>query len=42
MRGPTAKVLVANLTNDGFRALDLGHLAKNYDLHKKDIDIKHI
>lgn len=33
MRGPTAKVLVTDLTNNGFRALDLWHLAKNYDFN---------
>lgn len=35
MCGPTANVLVADLTKSGFRALDLGHLAKSYDWHKK-------
>lgn len=39
MCGPTSKVLVADLTKDGFRALDLGHLAKVYDWRKKGIDI---
>lgn len=39
MCGPTSKVLVADLTKDGFRALDLGHLAKDYDWYYKGIDI---
>ena len=39
MCGPTAKVLVADLTKAGYRALDLGHLAKSYDWHKKGIDM---
>lgn len=38
MCGPTANVLVADLTKAGYRALDLGHLAKSYDWHKKGID----
>lgn len=39
MCGPSANVLVADLTKDGFRALDLGHLAKHYDWHKRGIDM---
>lgn len=39
MCGPTANVLVADLTEYGYRALDLGHLAKSYDWHKRDIDM---
>lgn len=39
MCGPTANVLVADLTKAGYRALDLGHLAKSYDWHKKSIDM---
>lgn len=39
MCGPTANVLVADLTKAGYRALDLGHLAKSYDWHKKGIDM---
>ena len=40
MCGPTANVLVADLTKSGFRALDLGHLAKSYDWHKRGIDME--
>lgn len=39
MCGPTAKVLVVDLTDMGFRALDLGHLAKDYDWYYKGVDI---
>ena len=39
MCGPTANVLVADLTKAGFRALDLGHLAKHYDWYKRGIDM---
>ena len=39
MCGPTANILVADLTQMGFRALDLGHLAKSYDWHKRGIDM---
>lgn len=39
MCGPTANVLVADLTQCGYRALDLGHLAKSYDWHKRGIDL---
>lgn len=37
MCGPTAKVLVSDLTQCGYRALDLGHLAKDYDWYKRKI-----
>lgn len=37
MCGPTACVLADDLTKAGFRALDLGHLAKHYDWHKRGI-----
>lgn len=37
MCGPTATVLVEDLVNSGYRALDLGHLAKSYDWYKKGI-----
>lgn len=40
MCGPTANVLAYDLTKAGFRALDLGHLAKSYDWYKKGIDVK--
>ncbi len=33
--GPTAKVLVFDLCNIGYQALDLGHIAKSYDWYKK-------
>lgn len=39
MCGPTANVFVTDLTKSGFRALDLGHLAKSYDWHKRGIDM---
>lgn len=35
--GPTAKVLVFDLQGIGYRALDLGHLAKDYNAYKKKI-----
>lgn len=35
--GPTAKVLAYNLSLEGYQALDLGHLAKDYDHYKKGI-----
>ena len=37
MAGPTAKVLIFDLTLAGYRALDLGHLMKAYDFYKKNI-----
>ena len=39
MCGPTACVLAADLCADGRRALDLGHLAKHYDWHKRGINL---
>ncbi len=38
MCGPTANVLAADLCADGRQGLDLGHLAKFYDWHKRGID----
>ena len=35
--GPTATVLVYDLTKMGYRVLDLGHLGKDYDAYKKNI-----
>lgn len=32
--GPTSKILVSELTKEGFLAWDLGHLAKDYDAYK--------
>lgn len=34
--GPVAKLLTYDLTRSGRRALDLGHLAKDYDLYMKN------
>lgn len=39
MCGPTACILASDLCKAGFRALDLGHLAKHYDWHKRGIDV---
>ena len=39
MAGPTAKVLVYDLTCIGYRALDLGHLMKAYDFYSKNIQL---
>lgn len=36
--GPTAKILAYDLTNNGYRALDLGHIAKAYDWYCKKKD----
>lgn len=33
--GPTSKVLVADLTKEGYTAWDIGHLAKDYDAYRK-------
>ena len=33
--GPTSKVLVDDLTNAGYIAWDIGHLAKDYDAYRK-------
>ena len=38
MLGPTAKVLADDLSKDGYRALDLGHLMKDYDWYKKGMN----
>lgn len=38
MAGPTAKVLADDLSKDGYRALDLGHLMKDYDWYKRKIN----
>ena len=35
--GPTATILAYDLTQLGYRALDIGHLAKDYDAYKKNI-----
>lgn len=37
--GPTAKVLAYDLSLSGYRALDLGHIAKSYDFYRKNIKI---
>lgn len=37
MAGPTAKLLCADLVDEGFWTLDLGHLAKSYDWFKRGI-----
>lgn len=40
--GPTAKVLAYDLTvKDGFRCLDVGHLAKDYDCWKRQLPREH-
>ena len=39
MLGPTATVLAYDLSNAGYRALDLGHIAKDYDAYKKGLEI---
>ncbi len=38
--GPTAKVLAYDLAKQGFRALDLGHIAKSYDWYRKQKSAK--
>ena len=35
--GPTATVLAYDLAKQGYQALDLGHIAKNYDWYKRGI-----
>lgn len=35
--GPTAKILVYDLTKIGYWALDMGHVAKSYDWYKKKL-----
>ncbi len=37
MAGPLSKVLASDLAGGGYRALDLGHLAKGYDYVKRQI-----
>ena len=37
MAGPTAKVLAADLTQIGYRVLDMGHIAKSYDYYLKQL-----
>lgn len=39
MAGPTGTILAYDLSNDGYRALDLGHVAKAYDLYMRDVEI---
>lgn len=39
MCGPLSKILASDLSNIGYRALDLGHLMKSYDYHRKNIKI---
>ena len=39
MAGPTSKVLADDLSKSGYRALDLGHIAKSYDFYRKQIII---
>lgn len=39
MCGPMACVLASDLCKYGFQALDLGHLAKHYDWHRRGIDV---
>ena len=36
--GPTATVLAFDLHNLGYRALDFGHIAKDYDAYCKKLD----
>lgn len=39
MGGPLSKVLASDLSNIGYRALDLGHLMKSYDYYKRGIEV---
>ena len=39
MAGPTSKVLAYDLTQIGYRALDLGHIAKSYDYYMCEVTI---
>lgn len=39
MAGPTSKVLAYDLSKVGYRALDLGHIAKSYDLYMQKITV---
>ncbi len=36
--GPTSKLLVDDLTKNGYVAWDIGHLAKDYDAYRKRLD----
>lgn len=36
--GPTATILAYDLFKQGYRALDIGHLAKDYDAYKKKLE----
>lgn len=38
MAGPTSKVLAYDLTSAGYRALDLGHVAKSYDYYMRNVN----
>lgn len=40
MAGPAACVFASDLTYKGYRALDLGHVAKFYDYYKKGIKME--
>lgn len=35
--GPTATILAYDLAKEGFRAIDIGHIAKDYDAYKKKV-----
>ncbi len=37
MAGPTSKVLAYDLSKNGYRALDLGHVAKSYDCYMRNV-----
>ncbi len=37
--GPTASVLVYDLAKSGFRAIDIGHVAKDYDAYRKNVPV---
>lgn len=39
--GPVSEIIVMDLVNDNRRALDLGHLAKDYDLYMKHAEYNH-
>lgn len=38
MAGPTSKVLAYDLSKAGYRALDLGHVAKSYDYYMRNVE----
>lgn len=40
MAGPSACVLASDLAYKGYRALDLGHIAKSYDYIKREISME--